>query len=421
MKGMLSLEQELRATRLAGGQRNSKSPGQPPEPIETERPWRRDIDQLQQTMREVMRAVATFSGVELPGLPPGLQNDTAPLPRLDIKTLKDRFRNDLEGFSIKTMEELTKRAREQTRAALEAVQNEIAGRIEQIAAELREQLQLPAQMEKLLGPSVQEAAARLEKSLSQKFEHKFAEQEQMIQDKLQAAMSSVQGQIRSLEQTVQQFRAKADSIERPTAQPPTAKIEELLAKQEEFVQDKLQVAMSSVQAQIRSLEQAVQQIRTKADSIERPTAQPPTAKIEELLAKQEEFVQDKLQAAMSSLQGQIRSLEQIVHEVRTKADSMAQMPTQPLSAAAVKASNRDEGSFNSGFKDFLERSFSRIESSISNLKDIPRLQPAQSRAPDIEWLRKAIPSGSTDMLLRVQEAMDNLDRLGPKKPLPVTY
>ncbi len=179
--------------------------------------------------------------------------------------------------------------------------------------------------------------------------------------------------------------------------------------------------MSSVQAQIRSLEQAVQQIRTKADSIERPTAQPPTAKIEELLAKQEEFVQDKLQAAMSSLQGQIRSLEQIVHEVRTKADSMAQMPTQPLSAAAVKASNRDEGSFNSGFKDFLERSFSRIESSISNLKDIPRLQPAQSRAPDIEWLRKAIPSGSTDMLLRVQEAMDNLDRLGPKKPLPVTY
>src|SRR5579884_2045205 len=167
MKGMLSLEQELRATRLAGGQRKSKSPSQPPEPMETERPWQRDIDQLQQTMREV----ATFSGVELPGLPPGLQNDTAPLPRLDIKTLKDRFRNDLEGFSIKTMEELTKRAREQTRAALEAVQNEIAGRIEQIAAELREQLQLPAQMEKLLGPSVQEAAARLEKSLSQKFEH----------------------------------------------------------------------------------------------------------------------------------------------------------------------------------------------------------------------------------------------------------
>jgi len=365
MRGMLTLEQELRATRLASGQKNTKQSTQLSDPKETERPWQHDIDQLHQTMREVMRAVATLSGVELPGLPPGLQDNAAPLPRLDIKTLKDRFRNDLEGFSLKTTEELAKRARERTCAAIEAVQNEISGRIDQIAAELREQLQLPAQIQKLLGPSVQEAAAGLEKSLGQKIERRFSEQDRIIQDKLQAALGSVQAQISALEQTVQQIRAKSDSIAQLPAEPPTAKVEELLAKQERTAENRLQTAMTAVHAQIASLEQTVQQVREKADSV-------------------------------------------------------AQSPMQPLSAAAAKASIGDESSLHNGFKDFLDQSFLRIESSISNLRDVPGLQPERSRAAELEWLRKAIPSGSTDMLLRVQQAMENLDRLGPKNAYPVT-
>src|SRR5512146_2832006 len=117
MKGLLSLDQELRAIRKPKGQESTARSNRSAGPIETERPWQAEIDRVQQTMQEVLRAVAGFSGVELPGLPSSARDGQAPSPTLDIKTLKDRFRNDLEGFSIKTTEELAKRAREQSRAA----------------------------------------------------------------------------------------------------------------------------------------------------------------------------------------------------------------------------------------------------------------------------------------------------------------
>ncbi len=154
----------------------------------------------------MLRAVAGLSGVELPGLPPGLLDDEANPPRLDIRSLKDRIRNDLEGFSIKTTEELTKRAREQAHVALDGFQNEVGESIEKVAAEFRENLHLPAQIEKLLVPCVEDAEARLERSIAQKFEHLVAQHEQSVQEKLQGTLSSVHAQISALEQTVQQVR-----------------------------------------------------------------------------------------------------------------------------------------------------------------------------------------------------------------------
>lgn len=47
----------------------------------------------------------------------------------------------------------------------------------------------------------------------------------------------------------------------------------------------------------------------------------------------------------------------------------------------------------------------------------PRFKPVQSTHEKLEALRKALPNGSTDMLIRVQQALDNLDRLGSKNPL----
>jgi len=138
MRGLLSLDQELRAAHRAKGQKGGSKSNRPSELKETERPWQEDIEQIQQTMRELLRAVAGLSGVELPGLPPGLQDDEGNPPRLDIRSLKDRIRNDLEGFSIKTTEELTKRAREQAHAALNGFQNEVGDSIEKVAAEFRE-------------------------------------------------------------------------------------------------------------------------------------------------------------------------------------------------------------------------------------------------------------------------------------------
>jgi hypothetical protein len=247
MRGLFSLEQELRAIRRDNGQKNGNESNHTPDPRETERPWQPDIDRVQQTMLELLRAIASLSGVELPGLPPGLQDDGAPPPRLDIKTLKDRIRNELEGFSIKTTAELAKRAEEQTHAALDAIQNEVGGRIDQVAAEFRERLQRrlePEQIEidvskaskdheKLLEPCVEEAAARLEASFRQKVEHLFAEQEQLVQDRLQGALSSVQAQISTLEQAVQQIcELKADLVAQLSAERPNAAVDNAVKKYE---------------------------------------------------------------------------------------------------------------------------------------------------------------------------------------------
>jgi len=98
MRGLLSLDQELRAVRMGSGSKDASRSKHAPEPREAGQPWKEDIAQLQQTMREVLRAIASLSGVELPGLPPGLEDNRALLPPLDIKTLKDRFRNELEAF-----------------------------------------------------------------------------------------------------------------------------------------------------------------------------------------------------------------------------------------------------------------------------------------------------------------------------------
>jgi hypothetical protein len=353
MRGLLSLDQELRAARRVKGQENATQSNHPPEPRETERPWQKDIDVVLQTMREVLRAVASLSGVELPGLPPGLQDDGALPPRLDVKNLKDRFRNDLEGFSIKTTEELAKRAKEQTRAALDTIQNEVGGRIDQIAAELREKLQLPAQIEKLLEPSVEEAGARLERSLSQKVEQLFAEQEQLVQEKLQGALSPVQAQV----STVEEAEAR---LERSLSQ----KVEQLFAEQEQLVEERLQGALSPVQAQISTLEQTVQQIR------------------------------------------------------ELKADSVVQSPAERPNEAVDNAMGKYESRVDCGVGRVLDQAFSSIEWSLSDFRETPKIQLAQSTVAGLEEQRKVISFDNTDRESRVQQALETLGRLGQKNPHP---
>ena len=672
MRGTISFEQELRASRLASGQKKGTRSDSAPVPKPNERPWQDDIEQVQQTLREVLGTIASFSGVEIPGLPAGAQDGSAPAPKLSITTLKDRLRNDLEGFSLKTTAELAKKAREQTRAALDAIQNEVGGHIKQAAAELRGELQLPAQVDKLLQPCMEETEARLEKSVSQKFEQLIAGQQQLIQDSLQSALGSIQVQMSALEQSVQQVRElKADSAAQSSAElnskiehllagqesliqeklqsavgslqvqmsalvaaelrnqsqapaqiekllepcvtqavarleasfvpnlelllneqeqwiqeslqaalnsvqsrmttleqaaqqivelrtevaaklsteQPNAKFEGLLAEHERSIQGKLQNALTSVQAQVSGLEQKVQEIHAvKADLVAKLSTEQPNANVEDLLARQERLIQGRLQStlgsvtvqmsaleqkvqqifeikadsaaqtsaelnsrveylladqersiqgklqyALSSVQAQMRALEQNMHQIgERKTESAPQMSVELQNAALDDAMKKYEGrvsnelekvvhllaerersiqgrlqtavgsvqaqmtalehkmeqiremnagfvvqnsperpvaavdsalkqaeiSLNNGIKEFLDRSFSRIEGSFSTLMETPKFKAVQSTHAKLESLRKAIPNGSTDMLIRVQQALDNLDRLGSKDALP---
>ena len=477
MRGLLTLEEELRATRRPKGPKGATKSIHMPDPEEAGRPWQNDIDQVNQTMREVLRAIASLSGVELPGLPPGLEDDAAPPPRLDIKNLKDRFRNELEGFSIKTTEELTKRAKEQTHAAMDAVQNEVGGRIEQIATELREKFQSPAQIEKLVEPRVGEVSDRLERSFSQKVEQLFAEQQQLLQDKLQEALGSVQAQVST--QVDAEFREilqlpehienlveprvdeAAAKLERSLSQ----KVEQLFAKQEQLLQEKLQGALSPVRTQISTLEQTVQQIRemkagsvapspanqgkaaadiehlfakqqelvqdklqdalssvhARISTVEEAAARPESSlseKVEELFSKQEQLVQDKLQGALSSVQARINTLEQTVKQIgEKKGDSVALLPAERLNPAAEDSMKKSETTLNNGLKVFLDQAFSRIERSFNSVPQTPMIQ---STVAGLAEQFKATPFADADMERRVQQALDNLDRLGSKSPHPVS-
>jgi myosin heavy subunit len=554
MKGLLSLDQELRAIRKPKGQGGLPGFRRPADPIEAERPWRPELDQVQQTMQEVLRAVAGFSGVELPGLPASVPDDQTLSPSLDIKTLKDRFRNDLEGFSIKTTQELANRAREQTRVALEAVQNDVGGMVERVASEFRENLQLPAQIEKLLEPCVEDAESRLANSLSQKFDHLVVRHKQLVDEKLQQTLSDVHAQLSALEEAVQQIRdLKAQSS---SQQPSAADVEKLLAEHDCSVQGRLHEALAPVQAQMSGLEETVRQVRElnaqtaaqastaevsgridnleselrekfqdqaqieklveprveqaaarleeslsqkvehlvtqheqlvqeqvqgtlnsvqtqmstlgqtvrnlKADWVAQTSAnqagsaevvgridqlaaefmeklQDPEGiesllelrveesaarleksicqKVENVVARHEALVEEKLQGTLSMFQQQMSALEQTVQQIRElKARPVAQAPAEQPVVASEDATKLGENNLKLDLNGFLDQAFSRIEFSFNNLRESRKLQSAQNSGSNLEYLRKAIPTGSPDMLVRVQQALDNLDRLGTKDP-----
>ncbi len=588
MKETLSLEQELRQVRIFNG-KNLKKPSATATPATqtTERPWQQDIDAVQQTMQEVLRTVANLSGVELPGVPHGTQDGGTPIHRLEISTLKDRIRNDLEGYSLKTTAEVAKHARKQTEAVLDEIKGEIGGRIEQVAAEFRENLQLPAQMEKLLEPCVEDAEVRLQKALSQRVENLLSEQDHLAQDKLQGALTSVQTQISTIERTLQEIREmKADSAAQVSAEPPAANIEELLAKQERMIEERLQRAIEPIQARIVTVEdlagkmesslftriehlfseheklvqdklqdvlgsfqsrinttqetaatlesslsckvermlaehqQLVQaklqespaNVQTPADSIDEiaarmessisqkvehllaerellhqdrleqalssvqgriKTAEDATAnlgsslskKVDEMLAEQKQIVQqklqevavpvqpqivsveevaarvenslsrkveqlfaeremankDRLQQALVSAQAQIATLEQAVQKICASKDNpVVQTPAAQTDAAADGIETKNEASPSNDFNGFLDQAFSRIQWSFKDLLETRKLKHAKSGDADLEELRKALPTSNTDMLTQVKQALDNLDRLGPKNPAPAS-
>ncbi len=521
-------------------------------------------------MREVLRAIAGLSGVELPGLPAGLEDDRALLPPLDIKTLKDRFRNELEGFSIKTTEELSKRAKQQIQSALDVVQNEVMdGRIAHVAGELQEKLQspaqieklvepavreavgslehsfsqkiehlfsgqrqfvqdklqgalgavqaqvntqvdaefreilqLPAQIEKLVEPSVKDSAARLEKSLHEKFDRLFTEQQRLLQDEIHGTLSSIQTQVRTevdaelrarlqnpaeieklveprvgevvarleksisqkvdglfaqqqrlvqdqlqrilsslhiqintLEQTVQQSREqKAEpaaqlSEERLTStieKSLSKKVEALYAEQEYFVQDRLQKALSPIQAHISTLEQALQQIRLQqVDSLERLSTERSNAtlekslsdKVELLFAQQEQMVRGRLQGTLGTIQVQISKLEETVQELR--ADSLAQMSAE-RSKAADDSTTECESGLNNELGGGLDQAAKSVESSFNKLLETFKTQPVKSPVRKPIQKREVVLFDDPAMNLRVQQALDYLDRLGSKSPQPAS-
>lgn len=213
---------------------------------------------MQNTLQEVLHAVSQFSGVNLPGVLPASADGPGSLAVPDCETLKNKIRADLATFSANTATELSQQAEEKTRAALGKLENELNEQIERAAGELREKLQrriateqaefdlaqqskdrvahlvqaqtdefarwvwltckgteapTPPQVRKLLEPYIEDATADVTASFQQKLQELMAGHEQAVQQNLQGAVLSLQGQIGTLEQALLQVcEQNADTV-----------------------------------------------------------------------------------------------------------------------------------------------------------------------------------------------------------------
>jgi hypothetical protein len=102
--------------------------------------WEEEVAKLRERLDEVIRAVYRLSGVKLPGSnghDPGNGNHLA---LLEGETLKDRIRDDLESFSLKTAADLIRDAEEHARNSMGVLQKDFKTGVELLARELRASL-----------------------------------------------------------------------------------------------------------------------------------------------------------------------------------------------------------------------------------------------------------------------------------------
>ena len=203
MNTPLSLVQELRGIR--GGQKHSQSDleGLLSEIREARREWQEQVDQAQNLLHELLASVAELSGVELPGIAGSAKHGGDASLRLGFKTLKDRIKNELEGFASTSAAEVSKSAQTRGAVVLEPLEKELNARVDNLAEEFRGKLQ--ARLEREQGKLADQVKARAEEVLQSKM-NDFAE---WIKLMTEGSVSSVPAEVqKSLEPHVEQVKER---------------------------------------------------------------------------------------------------------------------------------------------------------------------------------------------------------------------
>lgn len=203
MNTPLSLVQELRGIR--GGQKHSQSDleGLLTEIREARREWQEQVDQAQNLLHGLLASVAELSGVEIPGIAGDAKQGGNASLRLGFKTLKDRIKNDLEGFASTSAVEVAKNAHGQSAIVLEPLEKEISARMDNLAEEFRSKLQ--ARLEQEQAKLADQVKVRAEEVLQGKM-NDFAE---WIKLMTEGTVSSVPAEVqKSLEPHVEQVKER---------------------------------------------------------------------------------------------------------------------------------------------------------------------------------------------------------------------
>lgn len=368
MKGPLSLADELRAIR--GGANNFKGSSKPAnQRAETERPWKSDIERVERTLEEALKTISQFSGVELPeGSAPSPGEDDS-ISRMDCATLKERIRNDLEAFSVTTASEMAKEAEEKARAALDSIQSELSGQIEQVVGEYRLKLQekiepqevdinvtrqsqdrvaelvraqtdefarwvwltckgtgtpIPLQIEKLLEPYVEEATALVTGSIQQKIQDLLVEQEKLVEERFQGTTNSLRDQIASLEQAAEEICEKnADSVTKLSTERLSAAADEAAKSFEGRIQEQMEGSFGGIETRLNETTDALlERLRQEQDEraqdfirrMDSLTSDLEEKKCSDLSARMEQTAAKAMESSVQQLQQATEGAVQRIHE-----------------------------------------------------------------------------------------------------------
>ena len=382
----MSLADELRAIR-GGVKFPDKRLDQHGEP---DRPWKSDLERVEQTLLAVLQTISEFSGVELPEAAAKKEGGSA--SRVDSTTLKDRIRNELEAFSATAVSQMSKQAELQARAALEVIHYEMQSRVEQAIGEYRDKLHeqiqpkdleinvarqsqervaelvraqtdefarwvwltckgtgtpIPLQIEKLLEPYVEEATALVTGSISQKIQDLLTEQEKLVDERFKGTSDAVQSKINTLEQTAHEVcERNLDAVDRVSKERLNTAADEAAKRFEGRLQEHVEGALGGVQPRLDEATAALleklheQQDRIAQDFIRRVEALTSEAKASmgpEISALAEQSVSKAMDSSLHQLQkstdGAILRIQEAGRSVQDSVEQGVARVTEMLGGA----------------------------------------------------------------------------------------
>ncbi|HET9178262.1 MAG TPA: hypothetical protein VFQ24_07875 [Terriglobia bacterium] len=355
----MSLADELRAIR-GGVKFPDKRLDQPGEP---DRPWKSDLERVEQTLLAALQTISQFSGVELPEA--AAKNEGGAVSRLDCTTLKDRIRNDLEAYSATAVSQMSKQAELQARAALEVIHYEMQGRIEQAIGEYRDKLHeqieprdfevnvarqsqervadlvraqtdefarwvwltckgtgtpIPLQIEKLLEPYVEEATALVTGSIHQKIQDLLTDQEKAVEERFKGTADAVQNQITTLEQTAHEVcERNADAVARTSTDRLNTAADEAAKKFEGRLQQHIEGALGGVQPR---LDEATAALLEKLHEDQDRMAQAFIRRVEALTSEAKATMGPEISALAEQSVG--KAVDSSLHELQQSTDGAIQ-------------------------------------------------------------------------------------------------
>ena len=417
MMGRLSLAEELRAIR---GGANSKTPlRRSSEPVENERPWKSDIERMEHTLRDALQAISQLSGVDLPDKGVDASGEGSTISRMECTTLKDRIRNDLEAFSVTTVSEMSKQAEEKARAALAAIKNEVSSQVEQVVGEYREKLKeqivpqdvqldiskqsrerieqlvqaqtdefarwvwmtckgtgtpIPAQIESLLEPYVEEATARVVGGMQQRIQEQISEQEKVIQERLEQTTISLRDQMGSLEQTAQQICEKsADSVVKTSTERLNATAAEAAKNLQSSIHEQVDSSFAGIQSHLdETVASMLAEMQAKEDErvqafMRRMDALASEAEVTKTSEVSSRIAQAAAHVSETSLQNLGRQAQDLMESARTELKSHLQQDTDAILGQIQEVGRTTHESLEQSAASVMER-FSGLEEDLAGMR-----------------------------------------------------